>query len=157
WIWIVLVSLTGCRMSCSTTTGAAFSTQGELRAGLESPYVLASSDGSALLGVVIEPRSEPQTRSRVPLALVLDKSGSMSGEKIEHARAASRAIVDALADGDEVSLTQFSNGAELLVPRVRVDAATRTQLRDAIARVDATGGTALYDGLRTGLDALAGT
>jgi len=87
--WISLVALAGCRMSCST---AGLSAAGELRAGLESPYVLAGSDGSALLGVVIEPRDRP-ARSRAALALVIDNSGSMSGEKLEHARAASRELV----------------------------------------------------------------
>jgi Ca-activated chloride channel family protein len=142
-------------MSCSSAAGG-FAAQGELRAGLESPYVLASSDGSALVGVVIEPREAAPRRGRVALSLVIDRSGSMAGEKLEHARAAALAALEALADGDEIAVTQFEDHSQLVVPRVRVDARTRTRVREVIARIDSGGGTALFDGVQTGLRALAG-
>lgn len=150
---LLLSSLAGCRLSCSAA-GASLSLHEELSAGLESPYVLAGGDGTSLLGIALRPRDEA-ARAPVALALVLDNSGSMTGEKIEFARSASRAIVDALADGDEIALIAFSDNATTLVPLVRVDRATRQQLRAAIDTIEPLSGTAIYGGLQSGLHALA--
>ena len=151
---VLLAVLPGCRLSCSAA-GAQLSAGEELRAELESPYVLDTSDGTTMLGVVIHPRPAAAARAPVALALVIDNSGSMAGDKIDFARSASRAIVDALADGDEISLTQFSDAAQTLVPLVRIDAQARERLRTAIAKIAPDSGTAIYDGMRAGLASLA--
>jgi Ca-activated chloride channel family protein len=150
---LLLLSLAGCRMSCSAHS-PSLSLHEELSAGLESPYVLATGDGTSMLGIALRPRDEAASRSPVALALVIDNSGSMQGEKIEFARSASRAIVEAVADGDEVSLIEFSDDAKTLVPLVRVDTTTRQRLRAAIDTIDATSGTAIHAGLQAGLRSL---
>lgn len=89
-----------------------------------------------------------QTTSRpaLNLALVLDRSGSMSGEKLEHARQALDAVALGLDGRDHASLTIFDHDVQVISPARRMDAAGKSALRSALAAVDAGGNTALFDG-----------
>jgi Ca-activated chloride channel family protein len=152
----LLLILPCCRLGCSTQ--AAFSAQPELlRAGLESRYVLANSDGSAVLGMLIQapPQSDAARRTPVSLALVVDTSGSMAGHKIEHARSAARAVIESLGEGDEVSLVEFETEAQLRVPLTNVNKTSKKVLLDAVEGLVDRGGTALYAGVDAGLRSLA--
>jgi len=85
------------------------------------------------------------------LALVIDKSGSMSGQKIETAKAAAARVVDRLADEDTFTLVAFSSEAEVLVPACRVG----NQRRDIAARISRLGpesATLLAKGMRAAAD-----
>jgi Ca-activated chloride channel homolog len=86
------------------------------------------------------------SNERVPvsLGLVVDTSGSMVGQKWQHAQSAlNRFVLDLLGEGDEVFLYQFNNNPYLLegwtTDRVRVSRAMR--------RIMPRGGTAMYDAL----------
>jgi Mg-chelatase subunit ChlD len=81
-------------------------------------------------------------RVPVDLVLVVDTSGSMSGDAIQHARAASLELVSGLRPGDTVSLVSYSDQA---VRRVdRVDAVTEAALiRERIGALSANGGTCI--------------
>ena len=81
-------------------------------------------------------------RTPVSLGIVLDTSGSMAGEKIESARAAIYNFLQALPDPeDEFFMYRFSADPDLVHDWTRNrDAITRT-----LARVNAAGGTAMYD------------
>ncbi|GIW89999.1 MAG: hypothetical protein KatS3mg109_0431 [Pirellulaceae bacterium] len=84
------------------------------------------------------------------LALVIDKSGSMSGQKIETAKAAAARVVDRLADGDTFTLVAFSSEAEVVVPACRVG----DQRKDIAARISRLGPesmTHLAKGMRAAL------
>ena len=54
------------------------------------------------------------------LAIVLDRSGSMQGAKIEKARQAAAMAVDQLGDDDFFSLVIYDNETDLLIPPERV-------------------------------------
>jgi Ca-activated chloride channel family protein len=54
-------------------------------------------------------RSAATLRAHAAVALVIDTSGSMSGSKIENARAAAQALVHKLSDGDIVAIQTFSD------------------------------------------------
>ncbi len=55
-------------------------------------------------------------RSPVHLAMVIDRSGSMSGAKIEHARGAAVELMNALTRRDFLSVVTFSDQVNILVP-----------------------------------------
>lgn len=80
------------------------------------------------------------------LALAVDVSGSMSGEKIEAARATAAAVVDALTFKDRLSIVAFDSGLELLLESRRMDAAGRRAAHAAIARLQVRGSTNLHGG-----------
>lgn len=82
-------------------------------------------------------------RVPVSLGLVVDTSGSMAGEKWQHAREAIERFLDLLGPEDEVFLYQF-NTAPMLVQDWTND---RERLSAAMRRISPRGGTAMYDAL----------
>jgi Ca-activated chloride channel homolog len=87
-------------------------------------------------------------RTPLNIAVVLDRSGSMAGAKIEKARQAAMAVVDQLSNGDTFSLVTYSAGVEVLVPAQPVE--DRESLKSRISRIRTDGGTALYAGVEAG-------
>jgi Ca-activated chloride channel family protein len=92
-------------------------------------------------------------RTPLNLAVVLDHSGSMTGAKLEKARQAAMQLVDQLAPDDIFSLVIYSSQAQVLVPAQHVE--DKEALKARIAKISAGGGTALYSGVKTGVDQLA--
>ena len=88
----------------------------------------------------------------VKVLLVLDISTSVAGERLEHLRAASARLIDALNDNDKVGLLTFSERIDQLVPLTLA----HDDVRRALATVHAGGRTALYDAVFTGLTLGAG-
>ena len=86
------------------------------------------------------------SNERVPvsLGLVLDTSGSMVGEKLTNAlMAVDRFLTKLLSPDDEIFLYKFSNFPEL----VQDWTTDRARLSRAIRRINANGGTAMYDAI----------
>ena len=83
------------------------------------------------------------------MALVLDRSGSMDGEKMDRLRDAVGYVVDRLSDTDLVSVTIFDDQVETLVPSQ--PAKNRDEIKAKLAGVIARGGTQISDGLSAGL------
>jgi Ca-activated chloride channel family protein len=83
------------------------------------------------------------------IALVLDRSGSMDGEKMNSLKEAVGYVVDRLADSDLVSITIFDDQVETLVPSQRAE--NRDEIKAKLSRVITRGGTQISDGLSTGL------
>ncbi|MEQ1567563.1 MAG: VWA domain-containing protein [Myxococcota bacterium] len=82
------------------------------------------------------------------LVLVLDRSGSMDGEKMLDARAAARALVSGLSADDRFALVSFADDARVDYPLAPVSERSYT----AIGRIGASGGTEVGRGLAAGLD-----
>lgn len=88
----------------------------------------------------------------VKVLLVLDISSSVAGERLQHLRAASSELLNALKDDDQVGLITFSERLDQLVPLTT----DHEKVRAALERVQAGGRTALYDAVFTGLSLGAG-
>ncbi len=84
------------------------------------------------------------------IGLVLDRSGSMDGEKMDNLKEAVGYVVDHLADDDLVSVTIFDDQVETIVPSR--PAKDRDGIRSALAAVIPRGGTQIADGLKAGLE-----
>jgi Ca-activated chloride channel homolog len=81
-------------------------------------------------------------RVPVSLGIVLDTSGSMAGEKFEHAQAAlDRFLFDLLDANDEVFLIRFSTNTDL----EQGWTADKGRISRALRRITPRGGTAMYD------------
>ncbi len=85
----------------------------------------------------------PAERPPLDLALVLDRSGSMSGDKLRSVKAAALKLLDRLGDHDRVSLMSYSSGVQTHTTRLPVDAAGREILRKHILGIRSNGMTAL--------------
>lgn len=86
------------------------------------------------------------------VTLVIDRSGSMNGEKITQALEAARQIVAGLNDGETFNILAYNNTVESFSPRPVVKTAeTARRAREYINAIQARGGTNLYDALAEAL------
>jgi Ca-activated chloride channel family protein len=82
------------------------------------------------------------------VTLVIDRSGSMQGEKIEQARAASLQVVEGLEDGEAFNIIDYSDSVARFAARpVIKNRETIGQAREYIKRLKADGGTNIHDAL----------
>ncbi|OTQ79660.1 hypothetical protein B6D14_04835 [Gilliamella apis] len=89
---------------------------------------------------------------RVPinLAIVIDKSSSMGGDRIEKAREAAIFAVNLLNENDTLSIVAYDSEAKVIVPASKVK--NKQKLIQVInENVVANGGTALFAGLSKGI------
>ncbi len=130
----------------------AFSKQVKLDVGLAKPTV-AVGDGGKVEGhmrIALTGFELKQERERMPVnvAIVIDKSGSMQGEKIEQAREAAVHAIDRLRDIDIVSVVTYDSTVNVLVPATK--ATDRETIKAKIRKIQAGGNTALSAGVTKG-------
>ena len=82
------------------------------------------------------------------VTLVIDRSGSMAGEKLDQAKAAAVQVLQGLRDGEAVNVIDYSDSIASFAaaPVVKTDASAE-KLRHYIRRLRSGGGTNLHDAL----------
>lgn len=98
-------------------------------------------------------------RATVPmnLALVIDRSGSMKGDRIAHATAAAVGSLARLREGDSVTVVSFAGTAQVVVAPTRVTAWNRGAIEDAVRTIRVSGETCISCGLDEAMQQLAAT
>lgn len=129
---------------------ATWADQVSLNVGLANALLQADEKQTTYLKVGLTgfERSSSNARAAVNVAIVLDKSGSMSGEKIERARAAAIAALGRLGEQDIVSVIAYDNSAQVVVPATKMS--DRQAVVNAIQNIRAGGSTALFAGVSKG-------
>ena len=123
----------------------------ELKVGVANPVMLANKTQqkvylkTALIGA---PLSQNQDRSPVNIALVLDKSGSMSGDRMIAAKQASIIAINHLQAEDIVSVVRYDTRVKVIIPATKVS--NKQAITQKINRLSAGGSTALYAGVEQG-------
>ena len=84
------------------------------------------------------------------VALVVDTSGSMGGQRIKLAKTALNAFVDALMDRDRVALIEFNTYATVKVPLT----SSKGEIKNNITQLKAMGGTNAEEGLELAITEL---
>ncbi|MGL4595718.1 MAG: vWA domain-containing protein [Thermoguttaceae bacterium] len=87
-------------------------------------------------------------RTPLNIALVLDRSGSMAGAKIEQLKKAAILAVDMMDADDILSVVAYSSEVEVLVPATKLT--NKEIVRSKIKTLTPTNSTALYAGTKTG-------
>ena len=113
-----------------------------LTAQLDHRY-LSEQGGEAYLQIDLIASGEQSDRRRVPVnaVLILDRSGSMQGPKMERAKDAARALVAALGADDRLSVVEFSGAAHVALPSTAMTADAKDAALAAIEGLFAGGGT----------------
>lgn len=82
------------------------------------------------------------------VTIVIDRSGSMRGAKIEQAKSAALQIIEALGEGERFNVISYSDTIERFAPRaVEKNSKTVEQVREVIGAIQAVGGTNIHDAL----------
>ncbi len=113
-----------------------------------SPMTVTGAPQVAYLLVEATPVAAPSVPVPLNFCLVLDRSGSMQGAKLESMKAATRHVIETLTDQDIVSIVIFDDTVQTLVPATL--AADRGALLAAVNTISESGGTAMSLGMQSG-------
>ena len=120
--------------------------------------LLIGSDGQVAMEVTLAAApmeiSTDMPDQPVDLVIVIDRSGSMQGEKIAAARSAVRQLLDRLTAKDRLGLVTYSDGVQVMAPLTSMDGRHHNELANMVARIRAGGGTNLGSGLNQGIELL---
>jgi len=91
---------------------------------------------------------------RLPLnlCLVIDRSTSMQGPRLDQVKAAAHQLIDSLSESDSLAVIAFSDRAEVVWPSQSVGDSIRAKAR--VSAIQAAGGTEILQGLKLGMDEL---
>jgi Ca-activated chloride channel family protein len=92
------------------------------------------------------------SHSSTDFIIVLDRSGSMSGDKIEYAKKAIHNIVDRLQDGDAFSLIGFDDSSAKYIPLTKFSTSLRDTFNSKVDSLYPGGGTNMGAGLEMALE-----
>lgn len=142
----------GLLLAVGTLIGAmpAEGSQAGLDVAMGSASVLANGTQSAYLRVALTGHELKDVSARPPVnvAIVLDKSGSMHGEKLAKAKEAAIMVIDRLRSDDIVSVVAYDSLVTVLTPATKVS--DKASIYAAISSLSAGSNTALFAGVSKG-------
>lgn len=146
--WAAVVAL------LALVASGAVADQVKLNVALGKPFLLAGQKQTTFLKVGLTGfvLAGEEHRTPVNVAIVLDRSGSMSGEKIAKVKEAALMALEKLGPRDIVSVVAYNHLVEVLLPATK--ATDKAAIREAINRLTADGTTALFAGVSKGADEL---
>jgi Ca-activated chloride channel family protein len=142
-------------------TLASFETGTTLRLGGRVGHARLAPGSTGTTYVLLEAKTGDVDRATTPapshLALVIDRSGSMRGERLRNAIAGANVAVDHLGEGDVVSVIAFDSRPSRVVPATTITAGNREQIKSAIRGIVVGGETCISCGIDDAIRELSGT
>ena len=124
---------------------------------LKKGFLRAAAEASYALIRIVAPEApattETVTRTPLDIALVIDRSGSMSGQPLETAKECAVRIVKGLRPDDRISIVTFDDKIDVIQPLVAVGDAKN--LDASIKQISCGGSTDLFGGWEEGAKQLA--
>jgi Ca-activated chloride channel family protein len=93
-------------------------------------------------------------RTPLSIAIVIDRSGSMRGDKLNAAKECTIEFIERMQDTDEVSIVTYDTAVNVLLPLTSV-ALARPELTRMLSSFDSGGSTDLHSGWLQGAELLA--
>ena len=113
----------------------------------------AGKAGQAFVKITLAAERIAQSkRPPVNLAIVLDRSGSMSGDRIARARDAAIEAIDRLDERDVVSVVVYDDVVETIIPAQHVTG--KEAMKEKVRAIEVRGSTALFAGVSAGAEQL---
>jgi Ca-activated chloride channel family protein len=128
-----------------------------LRARSDRRYVRSAHRSERFVLVELEAPPAPRQAQREPvnLAFVLDRSGSMSGDKIGLAKQAIETAVDRLLPSDRFAIVCYDDRIDLVVETTAASREAKTNAIERLRAIDARGSTDLAGGWLRGAEQVA--
>ena len=126
--------------------------QCEFTVSTPQPVLLAGKKQTTAVKVAVKGFEMKSEKERAPLniALVIDRSGSMTGQKIERAKEAAIQAIRRLDSRDIVSVVVFDNNIDVLIPATKVS--NLEGMERKIRSIEPGGTTALHAGTQKGAE-----
>lgn len=132
------------------TSVSAGMTEVKLSTNMATAVMEADKRQTAFLKVSLTGFDVDEKQARIPanIAIVLDKSGSMGGQKIDYARQAAIHAISKLNQNDIVSVVTYDSQVNIIVPSTKVT--DKARINRLIQSIQADGNTALFAGVSKG-------
>ena len=146
----VIVFLTGIMVYSSLCTAKAATNPVKCRVELDRNVLPAKNPQNVIIKVTLDAeKPEIKTnRPRINLSIVLDRSGSMSGQKIEKAKEAAIEALRRLGGNDICSVVIYDHNIQTIVPAQ--SARNIEWIESRIKTIQPGGNTALFGGVSQG-------
>jgi len=146
----MMAAIFGAAAMAAVSTVQAKQVQVDVAMG--QPILLAGKKQTAYLKVGLTGFAWSKQGERTPtnIVLVLDRSGSMSGEKLRKAKEASAEAIYALGQQDIMSVVTYDDAVQVLVPATKLT--DKSAVADKIKKITAGGSTALFAGVSKGAE-----
>lgn len=133
----------------SFTTGGTLMMEGRLGHAV----LPAGSDTETFVSVSVtaDASKRAATPSKLNLAIVIDRSGSMKGNRLSNALEAAQTAINKLRDGDVVSVLAYNTGNEVVVPATELTADNRAGIAKKLRSIRAKGDTCISCGISGGM------
>ena len=149
---VKLAELVGLGGTPSFSAGTTLVMEGRLG----HPTLAAGRETETYLFLDVKAAAEGTARTTTPvnLAIVLDRSGSMQGERMQNALAAAQGMIRRLRDGDTVSVVGYNTSTQVLLAPTRIDERNRDFALSSLRGVEALGNTCVSCGIEAAMELL---